>query len=96
MNNENNFQLTIRKATTEDNLKDIAELIYSTDDYIYPYWFETIDKCREELSALLVEENFFFNINNLYVAVDKLNNKIVGIVCILDKEVDFEYDYEKL
>lgn len=96
MNTENNFQLMIRKATIEDNLKDIAELIYSTDDYIYPYWFETIDKCREELSVLLVEENFFFNINNLYVAVDKLNNKIVGVLCILDKDIDFEYDYEKL
>ena len=68
MNTENNFELIIRKATIEDNLKDIAELIYSTDDYIYPYWFETVDKCREELSVLLVEENFFFSINNLYVA----------------------------
>ena len=46
MNTENNFELIIRKATIEDNLKDIAELIYSTDDYIYPYWFETIEKCR--------------------------------------------------
>ena len=96
MNDENNFQLTIRKATIEDNLKDIAELIYSTDDYIYPYWFETIEKCREELSVLLVEENFFFNINNLYVAVDEVNDKIVGVLCILDKDVDFEYNYENL
>ena len=90
------LDLKIRKANFNDNLKEIAELIYYTDDYIYPYWFETVDKCREELSVLLVEENFFFNINNLYVAVDKLNNKIVGIVCILDKDIDFEYDYEKL
>lgn len=96
MNTENNFELIIRKATIEDNLKDIAELIYSTDDYIYPYWFETVDKCREELSVLLVEENFFFSINNLYVAIDELNNKIIGILCILDKDVNFEYDYEKL
>ncbi|MBQ9854341.1 MAG: GNAT family N-acetyltransferase [Bacilli bacterium] len=96
MNNEINYKIKIRKAREDDNLIEIAELIYKTDPYIYPYWFETLEKCKEELPRLLLEENFFFNINNLYVAEDEENNKIVGILCILDKDVDFEYDYEKL
>ena len=28
-----------RKAKESDNLDEIATLIYETDPYIYPYWF---------------------------------------------------------
>jgi len=90
------IKLSIRKAAREDNLKEIAELIYYTDDYIYPYWFESLEKCQQELPTLLTEENFFFNINNLYLAIDELNNKIAGVICILDNSVDFDYNYDKL
>ena len=90
------LDLKIRKATTNDNLEEISELIYCTDEYIYPYWFETLDNCKEELSNLLIEQNFFFNVNNLYIAVDELNNKIAGVICIVDKSVNLEYNYDKL
>ena len=58
MNLENELELKIRKATTNDNLQEIAELIYCTDQYIYPYWFESLEKCVEELPSLMVLENF--------------------------------------
>ncbi len=41
-----------------------------------------------------MQSKFFFNINNLYVAVQ--NNNILGVVCIVDKDTDLSYDYSKL
>ena len=60
MNNELNLE--IRKASLEDDLLRIAELLYKTDPYIYPYWFETLDKCTKELSELLQVDKFIFAI----------------------------------
>ena len=74
MNDENNIELKIRKATIYDNMEEIAELIYSTDEYIYPYWFETLEKCLE------YEKRFDYNalieecINNIEV-ISNLNPK---------------------
>ena len=34
MNNEINYKIKIRKAREDDNLIEIAELIYDTDQYI--------------------------------------------------------------
>ena len=97
MDNNKELVLEFRKATASDNLEEIAELIYYTDQYIYPYWFENIEKCKKELPLLMVQENFFFNVNNLYIAIDIENNKkIIGVICILDKSVDLTYNYEEL
>ena len=94
MNEE--IKLLIRKATLEDDLEKIAELLYKTDPYIYPYWFECLENCIEELPKLLKENNFIFNINNLYIAIDEITNKIAGLVCAIDKNAELEYDYSKL
>ena len=94
MNNELN--LDIRKASLEDDLLRIAELLYKTDPYIYPYWFETLDKCTEALSKLLQEDKFIFNIGNIYIAIDKEENEIAGLVCAIDTEAELDYDYTEL
>lgn len=92
----NKLQFEFRKAHDTDNLEQIAELLYRTDKYIYPYWFGSLDNCKKELSKLLLEDKFFFNINNLYLMVDNINNIIIGVVCVVDKSVDLNYDYSKL
>ena len=89
-------KLIIRKPTPEDNLEKIAELLYNTDPYIYPYWFETLEKCKKELPPLLLEKKFFFALDNLYITIDPTNNEIIGVICILDKNVDLSYDYSEL
>ncbi len=88
------MNLEFRKAMASDDLEKIAELLYYTDDYIYPYWFGSVENCRKELTPLLTQDKFFFNINNIYVAVK--DNTILGIVCITDKNTDLDYDYEEL
>ena len=94
-----NYQIEdiyIRRANKNDKLEKIAQLLYQTDNYIYPYWFENLDNCKKELSPLLLESKFFFNVNNLYVAIDKKNSDIVGVVCIVDCNTDLDYDYSDL
>ena len=90
------IELTIRKATLEDDLKRIAELLYKTDPYIYPYWFETLERCKEELPELIKLDNFLFGIENLYVAIDNESDLIAGIVCAIDKNAELDFDYTKL
>ena len=89
-------ELIIRKPTSDDDLEKIAELLYNTDPYIYPYWFETLDKCKKELTPLLLEKNFFFSLDHLYITIDSNNNDIIGVICILDKNDDLSYDYSEL
>lgn len=93
---EEHDKYEFRKANINDNLFEIAELLYNTDSYIYPYWFGNLDNCLKSLPKLLVEEKFFFNINNLYILLDKSKKKIVGLICIVDNGVDLDYDYSKL
>jgi len=93
---ENNC-IYFRRAKIDDNMEEIAKLIYDTDPYIYPYWFQNdIDKCVKFLMNAMLEEGFIFNYNNLYVAYDSTINKIVGVICAIDKSVNLVYDYETL
>ena len=93
---EQQIEMEFRKTNEDDNLEEIAELLYLTDQYIYPYWFGSLENCKRELPALLLEDKFFFNINNLFIMKDVSNNKIIGVVCVVDKNVDLSYDYSKL
>lgn len=93
---ENGIDLEIRKASINDDLYRISELLYKTDQFIYPYWFGSLANCKNELSKFIIEDNFLFNVNNLYIAIDKKSNQIMGLVCVIDKGTDLTYNYEKL
>lgn len=86
-----------RRARLSDKMDEIAELIYETDPYIYPFWF---DNNKEEgvrvLSEKMLEPGFIFYYDNLYVAYDKTVDRIVGVICALDKSIDLNYDYSNL
>ena len=88
------MNLVFRRATSNDNLEKISKLLYYTDEYIYPYWFGNLENCLKELTPLLVKDKFFFNINNLYIAV--FEKEILGVVCIVDKNTDLSFDYTEL
>ena len=88
------MNMEFRKATLNDDLAKISELLYYTDDYIYPYWFETVDNCREKLPALLIQDKFFFYVDHLYLAL--LGSDVIGLINIVDKKTDLSYDYNEL
>lgn len=100
MNNSYQIELeniVFRRATINDNLEQIANLIYDTNPYIYPYWF---NNNREEaiifLSQKIKEDNFFFNYNNIYIAIDTNTKNIIGIINALDKTINLDYNYLEL
>ncbi len=51
--------------------------------------------CRISKKKML-KDGFIFNYNNIYVAYDSTSNKIVDVICAIDKSVNLEYDYESL
>lgn len=89
-------KIIIRKANKNDDLERISELIYNVDPYIYPYWFGNLENCKKVLPKLILEDNFIFNIETTYIAINSDNNEIVGLSSIVDKYSILEYDYEKL
>ncbi len=96
---KNNFEVNLgdiicRRAKKNDNMSEIAALIYQTDPYIYPFWFKTdINKGIEYFASRMDKEGFFFNYDNIYVACDKNTGKIYGALCAVDYTVNLDYDY---
>lgn len=88
--------IVCRRAKATDNIDEIVELIYQTDPYLYPYWFENdIERAKEFLREKILTKGFIFNYENLYIAYDKVKNKIVGLIVAIDPTVDLNYDYTK-
>lgn len=89
-------KVVIRRANFNDDLERIAELIYKTDAFIYPYWFENIDNCISILPDFFKVPHFIFNLNNIDVAVDGDNNEILGIICSYKNDDNLDFDYTEL
>lgn len=89
--------IVLRRAKKEDNMEDIARLIYETDPYIYPFWFnDDINEAIRVLTPKIKEPGFIYYYENCYVAYDLQANKIVGLVCAIDYTTDLSYDYSSL
>lgn len=92
-----NEDIEFRRASENDSFEEIAELIYYTDPYIYPFWFNNdVNEAKKMLSKLLNKPGFIFNYNNIYVAYDKTTSHIIGILCALDYTINLDYDYDNL
>lgn len=91
-----NDEIIFRRANLNDNLEQIAELVYFTDPFIYPFWFNnSIKKAQKFLPKLMKEEGHLFSIDNFYIAYDKQTKEIVGILCAIDKTSKLKIDYDK-
>ena len=95
--------MLIRKAKKSDNFGDIGKLIYLTDPYIYPYWFNNNIEEAKSIFVKLLYRKCVFNYKNCIVAIK--DNKIVGLILVVSKEnkitdkiedikkVNFNYKY---
>ncbi len=83
----------VRALSDEDDKERVAELIYTTDPYIYPAAFSTASIARKVLPYLFEQEGLF-NKKNIYVALIK--NKIVGIAVVVNNQSDCDFDTKKL
>lgn len=89
--------IILRRAKKDDNMEDIARLIYETDPYIYPFWFNNdIDEAIKVLVPKIQESGFIYNYENCYVAYDLKTQRIVGLICAIDPTTNLNYDYSEL
>ncbi len=92
-----NEKITFRRAKSDDSYKEIAAVLYDTDPYIYPFWFDNNkDEAITVIEKLILTPGSMFYHDNLYVAFDVTTNKIIGVLCGLDYTIDFSYDYSDL
>lgn len=89
--------IVFRRAKYDDNFEEIAGLIYDTDPYAYPFWFNNDREIAKKMLAKYISEpNFCFHFDNIYIAYDITASKIIGIIVALDRTVNLKYDYSLL
>ena len=70
-------EVSVRPLAPSDNLDEVAELIYLTDPYIYPYWFDTLGDGIAVIKEMISLDTLY-NAKNITVAV--ADGKVVGLV----------------
>ena len=80
---EDRDMVIVRKLNAKDDFRAVAELIYYTDDYIFPYLYNNdIEKAVSVIGEMIVSDTIY-NYKNITAAV--LDEKIVGIVVAVRK-----------
>ena len=55
-------EIDLRRAKSTDNFEEIAKLIYQTDPYIYPFWFNnSVEEAKKVLPKYIAEAGFIYN-----------------------------------
>lgn len=73
-------QLSSTSKLSVLNLKQIATLIYQTDNYIYPALFSSKEQAQLALPILLKgKQDIMFSLDNIYASFDNRHN-ITGII----------------
>lgn len=92
-------KIIIRQAVASDDVKKIAELIYSSDRNIYGAMFGNEECAFEILQELVNTDTINISTKNLIVA--EYENNIVGMLCFiedayLDDRVAYKQAFSKL
>ncbi len=89
--------IRIRPAHPYDASFEVATLLYDTDPYIYPYWFGgNRDLGLQTLSGLFTTPGNIFYYENIIVAEDVSERKIVGALCHLEHDTPLDFDYRQI
>lgn len=83
--------MIIREIQPNDDRHKIAELIYGTDPYIYPFWLDGVSDKLGAIGSLIDMPGSVFHCDNLLVAEE--NGQIIGVFGYLHAGGDFSYDY---
>lgn len=82
--------ITVRKLCDCDDLKQVAKLVYLTDPYVYPGWFDNIDDGIKVI-AEMINLPTLYNKENITVAVTD-DGFVAGIV--VSKQTPFTEEKE--
>lgn len=83
--------MKVREVDADDSRHDIAELLYGTDPYIYPFWLYGVSDKHGALGNLIDMPGSVFYHDNLLVA--EVDGRIVGVFGYLHAGGDYSYDY---
>lgn len=92
VNHEILQMLEIRPLYPDDDLKQVAALIYSSDNYIYPYLFDDNLAAAKEVLANMILADTIYNFKNIRVAI--VSGQIVAMIVL--KEVPVKADHEAM
>ena len=81
---------TVRSMNDSDDACQVAKLIYLTDPYIYPGWFDTIEQGIRVIKEM-INLDTLYNRKNIKVAVDK-NNFVAGVLVGCDSPFTESFD----
>ncbi len=68
-----------------DNHNKVANLIYHTDKYIFPYLFNGNIKLAEQVLARMIKRDTIYNYRNIYVA--ECDGEVLGIIIFMPTPV---------
>ncbi len=84
--------LIVRKLLPTDNLQQISRLIYYTDDYVFPYLFNSdIEKAERVLTKMVLGDTLYHYQN---ITVGFLGQEIVGL--IVAKEAPVRVNFSEM
>ena len=82
-------RLTVRKLTESDRLDKIAELIYFTDKYIFPYMFGGDLEQAKKVFVQMIKTDTIYNFDNIYAAF--VDGEPVAIVIMKRTPLNIAY-----
>lgn len=85
-------EVSIRKLADNDDLDQVAKLIYLTDPYIYPQWFDTLEDGIKVIREM-IKLPTLYNKENITVAVTP-DGFVAGIV--ISKQTPFCEDMNQI
>lgn len=83
-------EIEVRPLKSDDDLMQAAKLIYLTDPYIYPYWFDSIEDGQKVIREMISLPTIY-NMKNITVAATK-DGKLAGLVVSAEK-IDEKEEY---
>lgn len=75
----------VRKLGLLDNHVKVADLIYQTDSYIFPYLFHEDIKLAENVLVKMIKRNTIYNYRNIRIA--ECDGEVLGIIIFLPTPV---------
>lgn len=86
--------MNIRFANKNDDAKVLAKLIYETDVYIYPYWFDDKSFGIEQIAKLIKNPDSIFYYENCVVA--EVDAEIIGVIMFYKNDGSYNCDYNDI
>lgn len=79
--NEDFMDITVRKLAGGDDFAKAARLIYETDNYIFPHFFDDDAGLAVAILPKMFEVGTIYNKENIYVAL--FNEQIIGVIALV-------------